>query len=452
MYEAFYGLREKPFSLLPDPAFLYLSRKHQLTLTMLEYGLANQAGFTVISGGIGTGKTTLIRHLLNNMEQDTTVGLISNTHRSFGDLLQWVLLAYDLECKDKDQVSMYRTFVDFMIREYAEQRRTILIVDEAQNMAAETLEELRMLSNINADKDQVLQVILVGQQELRDTLRRPELVQFAQRIAVDYHLTPLDARETAAYIAHRLQVAGGPPNLFEDEAGAAVYRYSGGVPRLINLLCDTALVYGFAEQRPTIDASLVIDVARDKQQGGIFPDPSPAEAPPEPPRAFAAKSSRAPGVSSISQDVDPVAKPARRAPNRSSQNGFQVAIACDSAPLRRHIKEQLELNGLEVTHEFPLDDSTIKQLDLGGIDALVVDLDEDTLLSVNDPTREVDPHLGGLFGRLARWDLPIVFNSSQATRASLEGNNPDFGRRLATQLASLLTNTPDESISPSLQY
>ena len=198
MYEAFYGLREKPFSLLPDPSFLYFTRKHQLTLTMLQYGLTNQAGFTVISGGIGTGKTTMIRHLLNNMEQDTTVGLISNTHSAFGDLLQWVLLAYNLDYKDRDQVDMYRTFVDFMIREYAEKRRTILIVDEAQNMSAETLEELRMLSNVNADKDQVLQVILVGQQELRDTLRRPELVQFAQRISVDYHLTALDAEETVA--------------------------------------------------------------------------------------------------------------------------------------------------------------------------------------------------------------------------------------------------------------
>jgi type II secretory pathway predicted ATPase ExeA len=451
MYEAFYGLREKPFSLLPDPAFLYFSRKHQLTLTMLEYGLTNQAGFTVISGGIGTGKTTLIRHLLNNMEQDTTVGLISNTHRSFGDLLQWVLLAYDLDYRDKDQVGMYRAFVDFMIREYAEKRRTILIVDEAQNMAPETLEELRMLSNVNADKDQVLQVILVGQQELRDTLRRPELVQFAQRISVDYHLTALDAEETVAYIAHRLQVAGGPPNLFEHEASAAVHRYSGGVPRLINLLCDTALVYGFAEQRETIDARLVDDVARDKQQGGIFPGLGPADAAPESEKAVTDQASAPPDVSSADHP-QPVSVPAESEPDRSSRNGFQVAIASESEPLRRHLKEQLELNGLDVTHELPLDDGVIKRLDPDAIDALVVDLDEDSLLSMNDPARDGDPQLDGLFGRLARWDLPIIFNSSEATRASLEGNNPGFGRRLATQLESLLATTPDESVSPSVHY
>ena len=273
MYEAHFGLREKPFSLLPDPSFLYLSDKHRMALALLQYGLSNQAGFTAITGGIGTGKTTLIRHLLNTMEQDVTVGLISNTHRSFGELLQWILLAFNLNYANKSKVEMYQTFVDFMIQEYARNRRTVLIVDEAQNMEAETLEELRMLSNVNADKDQVLQVILVGQQQLRDTLRRPDLVQFAQRIAVDYHLTPLTADEITAYIRHRLAVAGGEPELFTDEACAAVHHFSSGVPRLVNLLCDLALVYGYAEQRKQVGADLVEDVAREKQAGGIFPSP-----------------------------------------------------------------------------------------------------------------------------------------------------------------------------------
>ena len=271
MYEAFYGLREKPFSLLPDPSFLYLSRQHRMALSLLEYGLMNQAGFTVISGDIGAGKTTLIRHLLNNMEHDVSVGLISNTHRSFGELLQWVLSAYDLDHDGQSKVEMYQTFVDFMIREYGRNRRTVLIVDEAQNLGPETLEELRMLSNVNADKDQVLQVVLCGQRELRDMLRRPDLVQFAQRITVDYHINPLNQQETEAYIRHRLEVAGGDPALFDDGACRAVYRFSGGVPRLINLLCDTALVYGFAEQRALIDGELLTEVAREKQAGGIFP-------------------------------------------------------------------------------------------------------------------------------------------------------------------------------------
>ncbi len=271
MYESFYNLTEKPFTLLPDPGFLYLSDKHRMALTLLEYGLDDHAGFTVISGEIGAGKTTLIRHLLNNMEQEYTVGLISNTHSSFGELLQWILLAFNLDHKDMNKVEMYQRFVDFIINEYAQARRTVLIVDEAQNMNAETLEELRMLSNINADKDQALQVILVGQRELRETLKRPDLVQFAQRITVDYHLEPLSAAETVGYIRHRLEVAGGDPGTFTPDACEAIHLYSNGVPRLINLLCDTALVYGYAEQTRNIDARLVTDVAREKQQGGIFP-------------------------------------------------------------------------------------------------------------------------------------------------------------------------------------
>jgi general secretion pathway protein A len=271
MYKQFYGLREKPFSLLPDPGFLYPSAKHRLAMTLLEYGIENQTSFSVITGGIGTGKTTLIRHLLNQLDRDVTVGLITNTHPSFGELLQWILMAYNLEYAGKDKVGLYHTLVDFLIKEYARNRRTILIVDEAQNMSPETLEELRMLSNVNTDKDQVLQVFLVGQPGLRDTLRRPDLEQFAQRIAVDYHLEGLNSAETRGYIRHRITVAGGDPDLFEAAACEAVYRHSGGIPRLINLLCDTALVYGYAEGTQRITAALVDDVAREKQKGGIFP-------------------------------------------------------------------------------------------------------------------------------------------------------------------------------------
>ena len=277
MYREFYNLSEKPFTLLPDPGFLYMSDKHRMAFTLLEYGLMNHAGFTVISGDIGAGKTTLIRHLLDNMDREHTVGLISNTHRSFGELLQWILLAFNLDHAGMNKVEMYQRFVDFIIDEYAHNRRTVLIVDEAQNMSAETLEELRMLSNVNADKDQALQVILVGQNELRETLQRPDLVQFAQRISVDYHLQHLSEIETANYIRHRLKVAGGRRYVFSDAACRAVHRYSNGVPRLINLLCDNALVYGYAEQKQQIDANLVTQVAKEKQAGGIFPMFEPAQ-------------------------------------------------------------------------------------------------------------------------------------------------------------------------------
>jgi type II secretory pathway predicted ATPase ExeA len=271
MYERFYGLREKPFSLLPDPAYLYLSEKHQMAATLLEYAVTNQAGFSVITGEIGAGKTTLIRYLLDRLDRDTTVGLISNTHPSLGGLLRWVVLAFDLPGENHSLPDMYQRFVDYLIAQYAKGRRTVLIVDEAQNLAVETLEELRMLSNVNADKDQVLQTILVGQPGLRTTLRRPELAQFAQRIVVDFHLESLDPQETRAYIRHRLKVAGGNPEIFSDDACNAVHRYSRGSPRLINLICDMSLVYGFAEQSATVAESLVSDVVRDRQRLGCLP-------------------------------------------------------------------------------------------------------------------------------------------------------------------------------------
>ncbi|MFP5504801.1 MAG: ExeA family protein [Gammaproteobacteria bacterium] len=403
MYEAHFGLREKPFSLLPDPSFLYLSDKHRMALALLQYGLSNQAGFTAITGGIGTGKTTLIRHLLNNMEQDVTVGLISNTHRSFGELLQWILLAFNLEHAGKSKVELDQTFVDFMIREYAAKRRTVLIVDEAQNMAADTLEELRMLSNVNADKDQVLQVILVGQQQLRDTLRRPDLVQFAQRIAVDYHLTPLTADDTMAYIRHRVTIAGGDAELFTDAACAAVHRHSSGVPRLVNLLCDIALVYGYAEQRKRIDADLIDDVAREKQAGGIFPSP-------EPPL------SAAPAAPTASSPVVDAAK-----------KKLRVAIAGESPVLRRHLRGLVETQGLNVVDEIPLDETTVGRIDPDGIDILLVDLDDNA-----------EDRVGDLCDMLAQWNLPVLFNDAQVTEASLRGGDPQFGPKLTSKLVSLL--------------
>lgn len=271
MYESFYGLKEKPFTLLPDPEYLYLSPKHQRALTLLEYGMMNQASFSVICGDTGAGKTTLIRRLLTELGEDTTVGLITNTHRSFGELLNWVLMAFGLDAEGKSKAQMHQMFISFLIEQYASQKHVVLIVDEAQNMSADTLEELRMLSNINADKDQVLQIILAGQPALRETLKQPELMQFAQRIAVDYYLEALSAEETRHYIQHRLKVAGAEEEIFTADASEAIYRYSGGTPRLINLLCDTTLVYGFAEQTKVIGEELVHDVVEEQHRNSIIP-------------------------------------------------------------------------------------------------------------------------------------------------------------------------------------
>lgn len=272
MYESFYGFREKPFSILPDADFLYLSPRHDMALALLQYGLMNQAGLSVITGEIGAGKTTLIRYLLGRLPGHVTAGLVSNTHRSFAELLEWLLIAFSLEGRGRSYVEKIHAIEAFLARQHREGQRTVVIIDEAQNMARDTLEGLRMLLNVNADKRQILQVILVGQPGLRAMLRRPDMEQFAQRVAVDYHLLPLTGEETGRYVRHRLAVAGGAdPNLFDDGACAELHRHSRGVPRLINLLCDTALVYAFADQLRHIDAKLVRDVAADKMKGGIFP-------------------------------------------------------------------------------------------------------------------------------------------------------------------------------------
>ena len=270
MYESFYGLKEKPFSLNPDPAFIFLATPHRKALTMLEYSLANEAPFCLISGEVGSGKTTLIRHLLNNLEQTVTVGLISNTNLHFGRLLQWICMSFGLEYKDKDEVALYEVFTRFLIDEYAKGRRVVLIVDEAQNLGPVRLEELRVLSNINADKHLLLQTILVGQPGLRALIRTPQLLQLAQRISADYHLGALSADEARSYIRHRLRVAGGRINLFRHAAMTLAYETSHGIPRLINQYCEQALVYGYAEGRERIDAELMAQVIEDRRSRGLI--------------------------------------------------------------------------------------------------------------------------------------------------------------------------------------
>ncbi len=271
MYESFYQLQERPFSLLPDPDYLYRSDRHGTALALLEYSLLNRTGFCVISGEAGTGKTTLIRYVLAQCADSLRFGLISNTHRSFDELLTWIFLAFGLDYQGKTKLELYDGFIQFVIDQYAKNRQTVLVIDEAQNMSPETLEELRMLSNVNSEKDQVLQMILVGQPGLSESLRQPGLEQFAQRIAVNYHLEPLGREETAEYIRHRLAVAGGVAEIFDETACEAVFHYSRGIPRLINLLCDNTLVYGFAQQQRTVNAEIVRHVINDREAHGTLP-------------------------------------------------------------------------------------------------------------------------------------------------------------------------------------
>lgn len=272
MYESFYGLREKPFSIQPDPAFLYMGKRHSLAYTMLEYAIRSRAGFTVICGDIGCGKTTLIRRLLNELQDEVKVGLVTNTHPALADLTEWIMLAFGLPYDGLSPVARYDTFQRFLISEYGKKHRVVLIVDEAQNLNPAAMESLRMLSNINADKDQLLQVVLVGQPQLRDLLRRPELQQFAQRVAADFFIPPLNSVEVGDYIEHRLKVAGRDRHLFTAYAAAKIAKASHGIPRSINILCDMALVYGFAAGAPMIDVELVEEVLRDRSEYGVLGD------------------------------------------------------------------------------------------------------------------------------------------------------------------------------------
>lgn len=270
MYEEFYGLRAKPFSLLPDPKYLYLSKKHDVAKSMLEYAVTGDLGLSVVTGEVGSGKTTLVRQLINQLADTVTVGLISNTHRDVDNLMQFVAMAYGLPFKGRDKVELHHDFTEFLIEEYAAGRRTLLIVDEAQNLDAPALEEIRLLTNINSDDHTVLQLMLVGQPELHDLLKRHDLRQLAQRIGVIAKLEPLDEKETAAYVHHRLSVAGGDPKIFHKNALRLIYWNSGGIPRVINTLCELALVYGFADQKQRIDAVMIADIARDRIDTGIY--------------------------------------------------------------------------------------------------------------------------------------------------------------------------------------
>lgn len=272
MYEAFYGLSEKPFSIVPDPDFLYWAPGHEMAYSMLEYGILNQAGVTVITGGIGCGKTTLVRQLLRDLDDRVTVGLLTNTTGGRGKLLKWVMMALDQNYESRSYVALYQSFQQFLIGEYAQGRHVILVIDEAQNLGADSLEELRMLSNINSDKDQLLQLVLIGQPQLRDLLCQPKLVQFAQRVSADYHLKALEPNEVAAYIDHRLALAGAKGPIFSRRACDLIATASQGIPRTINILCDKALVYGFSGGTSSIGPEIVVQVLDDKRDYGVFPE------------------------------------------------------------------------------------------------------------------------------------------------------------------------------------
>jgi general secretion pathway protein A len=304
MYERFYQLRERPFALSPDPEYLYPSRVHREALDYLRYGLESHAGFVVITGEIGSGKTTLLQTLLRGLDSQTTVGRIVNTILEPRELIETIMIDFGLEAQGRSKPLMLRDLAQYLVDQRLAGRMVLLVIDEAQNLSLGALEELRMLSNLETEKSKLMQIVLVGQPNLRDKMAAPELEQLRQRITVSYHLNPLDAGETANYINHRLRRAAiGAALEFPREVTDVIHARSRGVPRIINVICDAALVFGYAEERRQVDATLMDDVLSELEMTGVLPPetaaapaPATAEGRPEPAVAGAAMGA---GASSI---------------------------------------------------------------------------------------------------------------------------------------------------------
>lgn len=270
MYKKFYGLYKKPFKLPPDPRFLYLTPKHRSALSCLKYGLSDGIGFILLTGTIGAGKTLLIKHLLNQLRTERVdIAVLSNTNIDTVQLLNLILEEFGQPAGLDDKTKALSRLNKFLQKIHSKRRKALLIIDEAQNLSDEVLEEVRMLSNLQVQEASLLQIILVGQPELRTNLKAPSLMQLAQRISLSYHLEPLDREETETYIRHRLKLAGGQADLFTKEAVDIIHQVSGGIPRSINLVCDLSLVYGFADEMKQIEGQVVTQVVLDKGIGLI---------------------------------------------------------------------------------------------------------------------------------------------------------------------------------------
>jgi general secretion pathway protein A len=293
MYETYYGLSAKPFQLRPDPHFFFGSKGHKRAMAYLEYGLAQGEGFIVITGEVGAGKTTLVRNLFNRMPKDRIVAAhVVNTRLDAEDALRSVAAAFGLQTEGATKAELLARLERFLKITDQQGKRALLVVDEAQNLSAGTIEELRMLSNFQTDTHCLLQTFLLGQPEFRATVNSPGMEQLRQRVTASYHLGPMDAEETRAYIEHRLQTVGwkGDPS-FSGEAHAAIYAYSGGIPRKTNTLCDRILLMGYLEELHAIGAADVALVVKDIGEEFEMPAESAMPAAPAPaPAAQAAAS------------------------------------------------------------------------------------------------------------------------------------------------------------------
>ncbi|MEO6236755.1 MAG: AAA family ATPase [Vicinamibacterales bacterium] len=271
MYEEYYGFTEKPFSLTPDPKYLYKSASHANAFELLQYAIRRREGFVVITGDIGTGKTTLCRAILEQVDRKTFTALVLNPFLSEEDLLRLVLQEFGVVSRDEikrgrligvSKQELIETLNEFLLSLQSLHAQALLIIDEAQNLPLQVLEQIRILSNLETEKEKLLQIILVGQSNLKDLLRRPELRQLDQRVSIRYDLKPLTPDETSAYVQHRLSVAGGGAAVsFAPRALGRLHRHTAGIPRLINLLCDRALLSGYSAHTNKIVADYVDSAA-----------------------------------------------------------------------------------------------------------------------------------------------------------------------------------------------
>ncbi len=267
MYEDFYELSERPFRLAPDPQYIYWTTQHRRAFEMLLLGIRRLAPITVVTGEVGSGKTTLIREFLRTADNDLTIGLLSNVIGDQADLYRWIMMALDEPAAAGDRPGLARQLEELLLREYAAGRRTVLIVDEAQNLSDEGLEALRLATNINSGKDALLLLVLVGQPQLRQRLAARQLRQLRQRVGASFHLEAMTRAETRDYVRFRLETAGGSPDIFDDAALAVIHAEAGGVPRVVNTLCDLCLVMGFADGTRHLTGpyvTAVIEEARDQ--------------------------------------------------------------------------------------------------------------------------------------------------------------------------------------------
>lgn len=265
MYETFYNLRAKPFQLNPDPRFFFNSKGHKRAMSYLEYGLSQGEGFIIITGDVGAGKTTLVRSLLKRLASANIVAAhLVSTQLGADDALRMIAAAFGVGFEDTSKAVLLKKLETFLISCHRQKKRALLIVDEAQNLSSQAVEELRMLSNFQVDDTPLLQSFLLGQPEFRATIQSAQMQQLRQRVIASYHLGPLDAAETRAYIEHRLKTVGWTDNpQFSDDAFAVIFAFTEGIPRRINTLCDRLMLFGYLEEKTHFDKSVVEDVTND---------------------------------------------------------------------------------------------------------------------------------------------------------------------------------------------